>query len=269
MGWDRSDSIALALAVLVALWVFALKLHTFYNLGYSGDLFVSAQAARGWLEGKHLLQENCFGNILTIHMYFLLLPLGLVVKPFGAPGLLFILAASVGATYFWAARILRLLGVAGPIALIAAGGMLASPLSVFFYQEAGHGFHVETLAPALCLILFYSLLERRVMLSIVTALTVISVKEDAPIATGMVAIVAGLEEWVASAGKPARCRLNWPAVITLLLSVSAIPLLLAISWSQAPTMYAQHSVHRLGIVAPGSLSTPGALFGFVARNVID
>jgi hypothetical protein len=34
-------------------------------------------------------------------------------------------------------------------------------------------------------------------------------------------------------------------------------------------MYARHSVDRLGIVAPGTLSTPGALFGFVARNVID
>ncbi len=267
--WDRWDSLALALAVLVALWVFALKLQTFYNLGYSGDLFVSAQAARSWLEGKRLLEENCFGNILAIHTYFLLLPLGLVVKPFGAPGLLFVLAASVGATYFWATRILRLLAVAGPIALIAAGAMLVSPLSVAFYQEAGHGFHVETLAPALCLILFYFLVQRRVIPSMVTALVVISVKEDAPIAAGMVAIIAGIETWIASADKPPRCRFNWPAAITLLLSVSAVPLLLAISWSQSPTMYAHHSVDRLGIVTPGSLSTPGALFGFVVRNVTD
>jgi uncharacterized membrane protein len=267
-SWDRWDRIALALAALVALWVFALKLQTFYNLGYSGDLFVSAQAARSWLEGKHLLQENCFGNVLAIHTYFLLLPLGILAKPFGAPGLLFVLAASVGATYFSATRILRLLAVAGPIALIGAAAMLVSPLSVAFYQEAGHGFHVETLAPAFCLILFYFLIERRVIASIVTALLVISVKEDAPIAAGIVAIVAGIETWVASAGKPARCRFNWPAAITLLLSVSAVPLLLAISWSQSPTMYAPHSVDRLGIVAPGSLATPGALFGFVVRNSI-
>ena len=49
------------------------------------------------------------GNQLAIHTYFLLLPLGLIAKPFGAPGLLFVLAASVGAAYFWATRILRLL----------------------------------------------------------------------------------------------------------------------------------------------------------------
>src|SRR5215831_10088540 len=220
LSWDRWDCTALALAVLVALWVFALKLQTFYNLGYSGDLFVSTQAARSWLEGKHLLEENCFGNVLTIHTYFLLLPLGFLAKPFGAPGLLFALAASVGTTYFCATRILRLLSVTGPIALIAAGAMLVSPLSVAFYQEAGHGFHVETLAPALCLILFYFLIERRVIPSIVTALAVITVKEDAPIAAAIVAIVAGVETWVASAGKPARCRFNWPAAITFLLAAS-------------------------------------------------
>src|SRR5437899_11087305 len=46
-----------------------------------------------------------------------------------------------------------------------------------------------------------------------------------------------------------------------------MPLLHAISWSQSPTMYARHSVDRLGIVAPGSLSGPGAVFVFVASNI--
>ena len=135
--WDRWDFVALALAVLTTLWVFALKLKTFYDLGYSGDLFVSVQAARSWLEGKGVLQDNCFGNILAVHTYFMLVPLGVIAKPFGAPGLLFVLAAAVGVTYFWATRILRLLGVDGPVALFAAAAMLASPLSILFYQEAG------------------------------------------------------------------------------------------------------------------------------------
>ena len=265
--WDRWDLVALVLAVFTALWVFALKLKTFYDLGYSSDLFVSVQAARSWLEGRGLLQDNCFGNELAIHTYFLLPPLGLIAKPFGAPGLLFVLAASVGAAYFWAHRVLRVLGVAGPVALMAAAAMLVSPFSVAFYQEWAFGFHVEILAPALCLILFYFLLQQRMIPSMVTALAVISVKEDAPIAAAMVAIVAGVETWISSAGKPARCRFNRPATITLLLSVSAIPLLLAISWSQSPTMYARHSVDRLGIAAAGSLSSPGTLFVFVASNI--
>ena len=221
------------------LWVFALKLKTFYDLGYSGDLFAVTQLARSWLEGRGLLHDNCFGNYLAIHTYFFLLPLGLIAKPFGAPGLLFVLAASVGVTYFWAARILRLLGVDGRVAIIAAGALLISPLSVAFYQEAGNGFYVETLALALCLILFYFLLQQRTIASIVTAIAVISVKEDAPIAAAMVAIVAGVETWLSSQGKPARCRFNWPAVITLILSVSAIPVLLAISSAQSPTTYAR------------------------------
>src|SRR5437773_9483491 len=258
--WDRWDFVALALAMFIAVWVFALKLKTYYDLGYSSDLFASVQAARSWLDVGGILQDNRFGNVLVIHPYLLLLPLGLIAKPFGAPGLLFVLAASVGAAYLWATRILRLLGVDGGIAVIAAGVVLISPLLVAFYQELGFGFHVETLAPALCLFLFYSLLQRRMIPSIVTALVVISVKEDAPIAAAVVAIVAGVETWLASAGKPARCRFNRSAAIVLLLSISAIPILLAISFSQPPTMYAPHSVDRIYIVKPGTLPGQGALF---------
>jgi Predicted membrane protein (DUF2079) len=267
--WDRWDLVALVLAVFTALWVFALKLKTFYDLGYSSDLFVMVQAARSWLEGKGVLQDNCFGNLLAIHTHFLLLPLGLMAKPFGAPGLLFVLAASVGAVYFWATRILRLLGVNGHVAVIAAAAMLVSPFSVAFYQEWAFGFHVEVLAPALCLVLFYFLLQRRMVASIVTALAVISVKEDAPIAAAMVAIVAGVETWISEAGKRGRCRINWPAAVTLLLSVSAVPILVAICLSQAPTTYARHSVDRVDIVAPGSLSSTEAVFGFVVSHIAD
>jgi len=265
--WGRWDFVALGLAVFAVIWVYVLKVKTFYALGYTSDLFVHVQLARSWLEGRGLLQDNCFGNQLAIHTYFLLVPLGFIAKPFGAPGLVFLLAASVGAAYFWATRILRLLDVDGPVAVVAPAVVLATPLSVAFYQEPGFGFHVEILAPALCLVLFYFLLQQRMIASIVTTLAVISVKEDAPIAAAMVATVAVVETWISSAGKRLRCRFNWPAAITLLLSVSAIPLLLAISWSQSPTMYARHSVDRLGVVAPGSLSSPGALFAFVASNI--
>ena len=266
LRWNRWDAVALVIAVITIICVFAFKLKTFYDLGYSGDLFTSVQAARSWLEGKGLLKDNCYGNVLAIHTYFLLLPLGLVAKPFGAPGLLFMLAVSAGAAYFWAARILRVLGVAGPIALIAAAAILVSPFSVAFYQDAGHGFHVETLAPALCLMLFYFLLQQMPIPSIVTGLAVISAKEDAPIAAAIVAIVAGVETWISSAGKPLRCRFNRCAALILLLSILAIPLLLAVSWSQPPTEYARHSVDRLRIVAPGSLSSEGAFLRFVASN---
>ena len=221
--WDRWDFVALALAVFITVCLFALKLKTFYDLGYSEDLFVSLQAARSWLEGKGILRDNCWGNVLAVHTYFLLLPLGLIAKPFGAPGLLFVLSASIGATYFWAARILRLLGVAGLLAIVLAAVVLTSPISVNFYQEWYFGFHVEDLVPALCLMLFYFLLQQRLIPSLVTALAVVSVKEDAPIAAAMVAIVAGVETWIASAGNRGRSRFNWPAAIVVLLSVLRSP----------------------------------------------
>src|SRR5437867_748097 len=191
--WDRWDLVALAIALFILIWVFALKLTTFYDLGYTSDLFVDVQLARSWLEGRGLLYDNCFGNHLAIHTYFLLLPLGVIAKPFGAPGLLFVLAVSVGTAYFWATRILRLLGVNGPVAVIAASVLLISPLSVAFYQLPGFGFHVEIVGPALCLVLFYFLLQQRMLQSILTALAVISVKEDAPIAAGLVVGVVGVE----------------------------------------------------------------------------
>jgi uncharacterized membrane protein len=266
MPWDRWDFLALVIGALTVIWVFVLKLKTFYDLGYTSDLFVSVQLARSWLEGRSLLTANCFGNMLGLHTYFLLLPLGLIAKPFGAPGLLFVLAASVGVAYFCAVRILRLLGIAGPVAVILAGAVLISPLSVAFYQEQLYGFHVEVLTPTLCLVLFYFLLHQRMVWSVLVALAVISVKEDAPIAAAMVAIVAGVETWISSPGKRARYRLNWPAMITLLLSVLAIPLLLAVSRSQWPATYAYYSLHRIGVVSPETLSGPRALFAFVLSN---
>jgi len=265
--WDRYDLVALLFAVFVVIWFSTFKLKTFYDLGYTSDLFAQVQLARSWLDGRGLLEDNCFGNMLVLHTYFLLLPLGLIAKPFGAPGLLVVLAAAAGATYFWAVRVLRLLGVHGPLALAAAGALLASPLAVWFYQVSFYGFYVETLVPALCLILFYFLLRRRMIASIITALAVISVKEDAPIAAAIISIVALVETWISSAVEDPRQRLNWPALITFFLSVLAIPLLLAISWSQPPTMYAVHSVDQLGIVRPGTIRGPGALFVFIASNV--
>ena len=76
--WNRWDSVALAIALFIFIWVFALKLKTFYDLGYTSDLFMQVQDARSWLEGRGLLQDNCFGNVLAMHTHFLLVPLGLI-----------------------------------------------------------------------------------------------------------------------------------------------------------------------------------------------
>ena len=69
-AWDRWDFVALALGVFTAVWVFALKLKTFYDLGYSGDLFVETQLARSWLEGRGVASGQlvwelpCYSHLL-------------------------------------------------------------------------------------------------------------------------------------------------------------------------------------------------------------
>ena len=65
VGWSRWDLVSLFISCLIVGWVFAIKLQAFHQLSYSGDLFLSVQAARSWLEGKGLLQDNCFGNVLV------------------------------------------------------------------------------------------------------------------------------------------------------------------------------------------------------------
>src|ERR1043166_4382539 len=46
----------------------------------------------------------------------------------------------------------------------------------------------------------------------------------------------------------------------------ALPLLLAISRSQLPRAYASYALHRVGLVAPGTLSGTSSLFAFVVFN---
>ena len=51
LPWDRWDFVALVVACLIVICVFALKLRTFYDLGYSGDLFVTGVLIEGDREG--------------------------------------------------------------------------------------------------------------------------------------------------------------------------------------------------------------------------
>jgi uncharacterized membrane protein len=263
-GWDRYDVIAGAIAMLVVAWVFTLKLRTFYELGYTSDLFVSVQLARSWLEGRGLLVNNYFEHILASHTYFLLLPLGLIAKPFGAPGLLFLLAASVGVTYFFAVRILRLLGTGGLLSLGSAGLLLSSPLSVAFYSEHLYGFHVEDLTPALCLMLFYFLLRRCSHVAMLLAFAAIAVKEDAPFVVASIAIMAAVETWISSAGEPSLRRVNQPVMFTFTLAVLAIPILFTITSTQAGPDYI---AYRVGLGDSRNIRGFSALFRFIAADV--
>ncbi len=45
MHWGRWDFVGLGLAAFAVTWVFVLTLQTFYDLGYTSDLFVNVQLA--------------------------------------------------------------------------------------------------------------------------------------------------------------------------------------------------------------------------------
>jgi hypothetical protein len=66
LRWDRWDFVALAIALFIVIWVFALKLKTFYDLGYSSDLFVNVQLARSWLEGAVCSRTTVLGIISPV-----------------------------------------------------------------------------------------------------------------------------------------------------------------------------------------------------------
>src|SRR5262245_8206174 len=104
--WDDWDRGALAAAAAIAVLVSAFKLKAFLDLCFTSDLFIQTQLARSWLEGR-FLYDNCYGPHLGIHTYFFLPLLGLLAKPFGAPGLFVALAAAVAASSLLAHRILR------------------------------------------------------------------------------------------------------------------------------------------------------------------
>lgn len=257
--WDRWDRAALGVAGAIAIWVFAVKLKGFLDLSFTSDLFVSVQLARSWLEG-HLLQDNCFGRHLEIHTYFFLLPLGLLAKPLGAPGLFIALAAGVGASSFLAHRILRLLGVDGRIALIAGVALVSLPESVWLFGD-GYGFHVELMLPPLALGFLYALLRRRLGPSLVMALLVASVKEEAPLVVAIIAVMVIVETRLADG--------TWhrPAFASLGLAVVTLPLLIAIERAQPHGAYAVNHFSILHDATGGSIRGVSSLIQFAVANL--
>jgi hypothetical protein len=256
-GWDRA---AFGVACAIGLWVFAVKLKAFVELSFTSDLFVSVQLARSWLEGR-LLEDNCFGRHLAIHTYFFLLPLGLLAKPLGAPGLFVALGAGIGASSFLAHRILRLLGVGGRTALVAGFALVSLPVSVWTFAD-GYGFHVELMLPPLALGFFYALLRRSLGGALAMALLVSSVKEEAPLIVGIIAVMVIVETRIADRA--------WhrPALASLALAGVLLPILLAILRAQPHGPYTVNHFAILESATAGRIHGVSSLAGFAATNLL-
>jgi hypothetical protein len=259
--WDRWDKRALIAAAAIAALVFAMRMKAFLDLCFTSDLYIQTQLARSWLEGR-FLYDNCYGPHLGVHTYFFLPVLGLLAKPLGAPGLFVALALAVAASSFLAHRILRLLGVEGPIALAAGVVLVSLPISIWTFGD-GMGFHVDLMIPPLGLGLFYSLLRRRLIAALAFTLLVCSVKEDAPIMAAIVAAMVLVETWLGDR--------SWhrPALASLALAVVLFPLLLWIKQSQPHSPY---EVNHFGLLA-GATGTSvhglGSLINFIFARGLD
>jgi hypothetical protein len=260
----RSEKLAVwGVAVALGAWIFAFHLKRFNGLGTSSDLYAAVQGATFWLDGR-FFRDNFFGDFLSLHTSFLLLPLAVLAYPFGAPGLLFALALAAALSLVALVRILRLAGVPVWPALAFATLSLLMPLSANVYQNDYRGFDLDLLEPALGLWLAAFLIQRRWGWSLTIAVLLISAKEDATLLVVIVAGVVWTEQMMRQlAGVTFRPAWNWPAIAVAVLAVAALPLLLEIIKSH------QGGVLNLSKIQTNNTAIAGGsgLAGYVLRNL--
>lgn len=262
----RKEKAVLALlAVAVGGWIFTYKLRDFFGLGTTSDLYQFVQLSTSWLRGR-FLYDNYYGDHLSIHTYLFCPILSVLTVPFGAVGLLLALGLAAALAVVATVRILRLLGVPFGLALGYAMAATLMPLSVHVYQDSIYGFHVELLEPCLALWLAYFLLRRHWPGSILLAMVMISIKEDAPLLVVAVAATILAEDLVRSAGARGRRAWNAPAGAVMLLGAVAVPLLLLIIKSRQ-TGVVSASLSRLHPVgAADGIASFAALISYVTGN---
>ncbi|HWA10144.1 MAG TPA: DUF2079 domain-containing protein [Opitutaceae bacterium] len=267
----RGTVLTLAAAAVLGAWMLAYKLQCFRGLAYTSDLFQFAQLATSWLRG-HLLEDNCYGDHLSIHTYFLALPLAVFVVPAGPAGLLLALALAFAGGFTAIVRILRLFAVPLPAALAWGGAATIMPLSVHVYQDVIYGFHVELLMPALALWLAYFLLRRHWTGSLLLAVALLAVKEETPVLAAAVAgmvfgedAIRGLFQRTASL-RAKLGAINWPALAVAVVAVVALPVLLHILKSHPAEGYSPGNFRRIRAVDHSELDGTGTLLGYFYDN---
>lgn len=188
-------TVCLTVALAVGCWVSFFKLQAYYGLATTSDLFQFAQLSTSWIEGR-FLHDHCYGNHLAIHTYFLCPVFAAVVLPFGPPGLLLVVGLSATLNLLGLCGFLRVLRVPDFVALALATMLTIMPLSFNNYQDEVYGFHVELLLPAFAVWLAYFMVRRRWLPSIAIGVTVIAVKEDAPLLVALVALMVACEQFM-------------------------------------------------------------------------
>jgi len=247
----RETLLILIFSILIFLWALFYKLINYRDLAYTSDLFQFAQLATSWLKG-HFLEDNCYGNHLSIHTYFLSPALSIFVLPFGPAGLLLVLALAMASAFIAFAKILRLFAVPIGLACIGSAVTILMPLSVHIYQDTPYGFHIELLMPAVGLWLTYFLLIRQWTGTLLCAIILLSMKEEAPLLVAAIAAVILVEDFFRKKFESSKVSwkscfgsINRPALVVIGLALLALPIFIYILQNQPVTGYSPGNFKRI------------------------
>ena len=273
-NFDRWDVCAALIGLVVGLWLTFFKLRAFYELTYTLDLILQTQIATTWLDGNWF-QENNYGYHLDTHTYFLLLPLAILAKPFGAPGLLVLLGMSAAPCVFLAVRNLRLLGSPPLFALCFGTLLIVSPSSIMNFHDPVHGFHLELLIPPLALLLMNQLIQQHTRGAIGVTLIILLIKESTPILIGSLGLTFLIEYFLSTLQKGSLKNGGWKhhihhgAASVTVLGIIALPILLYILHLNPASEYARGGVGWLTETKGSGVSDHGSLFLYVFTHIGD
>jgi hypothetical protein len=173
-----------ALGILV--WYFAAKLQIFDKLGYQSDLYTHLEISRGWLQGRPIMHENCYGYHHKLHNYFFDLFMGALTVRWGVYGLfatqfgLYILALFYTFPVIYSAKTQNTFTHKLAVAVFYIT-LFVGPFAFWAYDNPHYGFHLELLYIPLGFIFAVSLFKKQYWVSVIFALLIASVKEDGPV----------------------------------------------------------------------------------------
>ncbi len=186
--------VGFGLAILF--WFFAAKVALFNKHTYQSDLFSHIQTSRSWLQGRPAMFENNYGNHAQYHNYFFNLLLGPLVLWWGAYGLF---TAQLG-LYVWAfiygLKTLQKAKVSNARITVFLLALFLGPYSFWLYDDTWFGFHIEILYIPLGFVFALSLHRQQKWVSIISALFIISVKEDGAVLAACLHILYFTWEWI-------------------------------------------------------------------------
>lgn len=166
------------IGLAMLLWFFAAKLSLFNKHTYQSDLFSHIQISRSWLQGRPAMFENNYGNHALYHNYFFNLLLGPLVLWLGAYGLFAVQLGLYIWAFFYGLKTLLKAEVNKARITVFLLILFLGPYAFWLYDDTWFGFHIEMLYIPLGFIFALSLYRQQNWVSIISALFIISIKED-------------------------------------------------------------------------------------------